>query len=198
VHDNRFCLLSIACSPKIAVAKYWLMGNTDSPLTTERKVEMPRIGLANVSVAQLQAELQRRLSELPKLEAQRAAAARLLAALDHAIALLKGAAVEFAPAKLVRKYRRRKAKAAKVVAKPAVKANGKPAAKAKLTIADALVVGLKGKASVSVDEAVAAAQAAGYVTKGSAVSFRTQINQKLSSDARFERLGRGKYRLKAE
>ena len=78
---------------------------------------MPRPALANVSTASLQAELQRRAAELSALIAQRET-------LDKDIAELQAiaGAVTAAPVvKVVRKYRRRKAKAVEVAVTPAAK-----------------------------------------------------------------------------
>jgi hypothetical protein len=111
---------------------------------------------------------------LPKLIAQRDA-------LDREIAELQGLAQlaahkEAKPRAASRKTRRRRAKN-------------------KIGLADALSQFMKGKAKVTVGEAMEGVLSAGYKSKSKA--FRHGVNKTLLQDKRFKNVGRGEFTLKA-
>ncbi len=135
---------------------------------------MRRSKLSTVSVAALQQEIQRRQKMLPKLIAQRDA-------LNREIAELQGLAEPDGR------------KAAKPQAAP--KKARRRRAKNKISLADALAQFAKGKAKVSVGQAMEGILAGGYKTKSKA--FRNVVNKTLLEDKRFKSVGRGEFVLKA-
>jgi hypothetical protein len=130
---------------------------------------MPRAKLSTVSLAALQQEIQRRQKLLPTLIAQRDA-------LNQEIAELQGLA----------------GSQAKPQAMPTK--GGSRQAKNKMSLADALAQFMKGKAKVSVGEAMEGVLAAGYKSKAKA--FRAIVNKTLLEDKRFKSVGRGEFVLK--
>jgi hypothetical protein len=134
---------------------------------------MRRSKLSTVSIAALQQEIQRRQKMLPKLIAQRDA-------LNREIAELQGLAEADAR------------KAAKPAAAP--KKTRRRRAKNKIGLADALAQFAKGKAKVTVGQAMEGVLAAGYKTKSKA--FRQVVNKTLLQDKRFKNVGRGEFALK--
>ena len=135
---------------------------------------MRRSKLSTIAITVLQQEIQRRQKMLPKLIAQRDA-------LNREIAELQGL-----PEPDARK-----------AAKPAVapKRGRRRRAKNKIGLADALAQFAKGKAKVSVGQAMEGVLAAGYKTKSKA--FRQVVNKTLLQDKRFKNVGRGEFALKA-
>ena len=135
---------------------------------------MRRSRLSTIAMADLQQEIQRRQKTLPKLVAQRDA-------LNQEIAQLQG------------------------LARPAVQKEATPQAaskktrgrmpKNKINLADLLSQFMKGKAKVTIAEAMEAALSAGYKTKSKA--FRQVVNKMLLQDKRFKSVGRGEFALKA-
>ncbi len=135
---------------------------------------MRRSRLSTIAMADLQQEIQRRQKMLPKLIAQRDA-------LNQEIAELQG------------------------LAKSAVQEEAKPQAaskktrgrmvKNKINLADLLSQFLKGKAKVTIGEAMEGVLSAGYKTKSRA--FRNVVNNTLLQDKRFKSVGRGEFALKA-
>jgi len=85
-------------------------------------------------------------------------------------------------------------KAAKPAAAPK-KTRRRRRAKNKVGLADALAGFLKGKAKVTIGEAMEGVLAAGYKTKSS--DFRSVVNNMLLTDKRFKKVSRGEFRLKA-
>jgi len=134
---------------------------------------MPRPKLANVPLALLQNEITRRQKLLPKLTVQRDELNRQIAELQGLAAAETGK--EAAP-KALRKARRRRR------------------APNKIGLADTLAACLKGKAKVTIAEAIAGVLAAGY--KSEASDFRSVVNNMLLADKRFKRVGRGEFTLK--
>jgi hypothetical protein len=134
---------------------------------------MRRSKLSTVAIAVLQQEIQRRQKMLPKLIAQRDA-------LNREIAELQGMAEPDAR------------KATKLAAAP--KKGRRRRAKNKIGLADALAQFAKGKAKVSVGQAMEGVLAAGYKTKSKA--FRQVVNKTLLQDKRFKNVGRGEFALK--
>ena len=136
---------------------------------------MPRSRLSAMTIADLWQEIERRQKLLPKLIAQRDALSREISELQGLAApeAGKGAKPEAAP----RKTRRRRR------------------AKNKVGLADALAGFLKGKAKVTIGEALEGVLSAGYKTKSS--NFRQVVNKTLLTDKRFKRVARGAFTLKA-
>jgi hypothetical protein len=130
---------------------------------------MRRSRLFTMTTAALQQEIQRRQRLLPKLIVQRDALNREIAELQG---LSEQAKLQAAP----KKARRRRAKN-------------------KVSLADALAQFMKGKAKVTVGEAMAGVLSAGYKTKSKA--FRQVVNKTLLEDKRFKNVGRGEFSLKA-
>ena len=135
---------------------------------------MRRSRLSTIAIAVLQQEIRRRQKMLPQLIAQRDA-------LNREIAELQGLAEpavqkEARPQAASKKGRRRRAQN-------------------KIGLADALSQFLKGKAKVTVGEAMAGVLAAGYKSKSKA--FRHAVNKTLLQDKRFKSVGRGEFALKA-
>ena len=134
---------------------------------------MPRSRLSAMTIADLRQEIERRQRLLPKLIAQRDA-------LNREIAELQGLAGPDArkagkPDAAPKKARRRRAKN-------------------KIGLADALAQFAKGKAKVSVGQAMEGVLAADYKTKSKA--FRQVVNKTLLQDKRFKNVGRGEFALK--
>ncbi len=82
-----------------------------------------------------------------------------------------------------------------LVPKTAPKETRRRLAKNKISLADALSQFLKGKAKVTIAEAMEGVLSAGYKTKSKA--FRQVVNQTLLKDERFKSVGRGEFALKA-
>ena len=135
---------------------------------------MRRSRLSTVAIAVLQQEIQRRQKMLPRLIAERDA-------LNREIAELQGMAEPDT----------RKAAKPQAATKKARRAR----AKNKLSLADALSQVMKGKAKVTVGQAMEGVLAAGYKTKAKA--FRGLVNQTLLKDKRFKNVGRGEFCLRA-
>ena len=136
---------------------------------------MPRSKLSTMSIADLRQEIGRRQKLLPKLIAQRDALSREITELQSLATpeARKAAKPEAAPKKTRRRHR----------------------AKNKVGLADALAGFLKGKAKVTIGEAMEGVLAAGYKTKSS--DFRSVVNNMLLTDKRFKKVSRGEFRLKA-
>ncbi len=134
---------------------------------------MRRSKLSTVTVAALQQEIQRRQRMLPKLIAQRDA-------LNREIAELQGMATLAAPGKASQASAPKKARRRR--------------AKNKISLADALAQFAKGKAKVSVGQAMEGVLAAGYKSKSK--EFRKIVNKTLLEDKRFKNVGRGEFALK--
>jgi hypothetical protein len=129
--------------------------------------------LTDVSLAELQDELQRRRKQLPGLQAKRDKLAKQLAEVDKQIEMLQGKGK--APAKPSTRKTRKRPKNA-------------------VSLPDILEKVMKGKGSVGIGEAMEMALAEGY--KSSSSQFRNIINQTLNKDPRFKKVARGQYTLK--
>ena len=140
-----------------------------------KETEMPRSKLSTMSIADLRQEIERRQKLLPKLIAQRDALSREITELQSLATPVarKAAKPEAAPKRTRRRQR----------------------AKNKVGLADALAGFLKGKAKVTIGEAMEGVLAAGYKTKSS--DFRSVVNNMLLTDKRFKKVSRGEFRLKA-
>ena len=140
-----------------------------------KETEMPRSKLSTMSIADLRQEIGRRQKLLPKLIAQRDALSREITELQSLATPVarKAAKPEAAPKRTRRRQR----------------------AKNKVGLADALAGFLKGKAKVTIGEAMEGVLAAGYKTKSS--DFRSVVNNMLLTDKRFKKVSRGEFRLKA-
>ena len=136
---------------------------------------MPRSKLSTMSIADLRQEIGRRQKLLPKLIAQRDALSREITELQSLATPVarKAAKPEAAPKRTRRRQR----------------------AKNKVGLADALAGFLKGKAKVTIGEAMEGVLAAGYKTKSS--DFRSVVNNMLLTDKRFKKVSRGEFTLKA-
>ena len=137
---------------------------------------MPRTSLAKMSIANLKQEIELRQKILPKLIAQRDA-------LNREIAELQGATSPKAS-----KPAKRRAAAAKA-AKP------RRLPKNKVNLADSLAAFMKGKAKVTIGEAMEGVLAAGYKTTSK--TFRSVVNNMLLADKRFKKIRRGEFALNA-
>ena len=133
-----------------------------------------------MSIAELRREIARRESAVKKLEAQRAALAKRLEKIDRQIAQLAGGA---APAPAPAPAAQTKATGARKRVMPKKGADLK----------SVLVKAMTGGAVMSIGEAMAAVQKAGY--KSSSKNFRLILSQTLSKDDRFKTVTRGKYTL---
>jgi len=140
---------------------------------------MPRSKLAGFSLAQLKAEVRRRIREIGRLVRQRNELERLL----HEIGKLAG--------RPGRKGGKKAHRTAKKRGKAAKKAGRK---KRGASLADALAKVLADKGGVKVAEATKLVRAAGYQTK--AKNFPGIVSQTLRSDARFRKVRRGVFALK--
>ena len=136
---------------------------------------MPRSKLSTMSITDLRQEIERRQKLLPKLIAQRDALSQEITELQSLATpeARKAAKPEAAPKKTRRRRR----------------------AKNKVGLADALAGFLKGKAKVTIGEAMEGVLAAGY--KSNASDFRSVVNNMLLTDKRFKKVGRGVFTLKA-
>jgi hypothetical protein len=134
---------------------------------------MRRSRLSTVAISVLQQEIQRRQKMLPKLIAQRDVLNREIAELQG---LSEPDARKATKPQAPKKARRRRAKN-------------------KISLADVLVQFAKGKAKVSVAQAMEGVLAAGYKTKSKA--FRNVVNNMLLQNKRFKSVGRGEFTLKA-
>ena len=136
---------------------------------------MPRSKLSTMSITDLRQEIERRQKLLPKLIAQRDA-------LSQEITELQGLATPEAR------------KAAKPEAAPK-KTRRRHRAKYKVGLAEVLATVLKGKAKVTIGEAMEGVLAAGYKSKSR--DFRGVVNNMLLKDNRFKNVARGVFTLKA-
>ncbi len=143
-----------------------------------------RDSLASASLDELEAELTRRTKKLPRLYQKRDKLEAELASLNEQISLLENiSGEETKPA----------SKAKKTAKKTAGKKTRKRAKNA-VPLADVLAKALEGKGAVGISEAMDLARQAGYKSKSK--QFRNIVNQTLSKDQRFKKVGRGKYALK--
>jgi len=141
---------------------------------------MPRLSLARVSTEALKGELRRRLEALPKLIAQRNELNRQSAELDGL------AAAEEAPG------RRGGSRTAPT---GAARQGTRKARRGKnpVTLSEALEEALQGKESMPIADAAEAVLASGYKSKSK--NFTNLVSMTLANDKRFERTGRGQYRV---
>ncbi len=130
--------------------------------------------LASLSIAQLQAELNRRRSGLPRLQKKRAKLAAQLAQIDAQIASL-GGAVASGP--------RGRSAGSRFSA-------GATRARNSMTLVEALLRVLDGK-SLRVNDAIDAVRKIGYTSDSP--SFRVIVNQALLNKKLFKRVSRGVY-----
>jgi len=153
---------------------------------------MPR-GLANISVADLHAELRRRQRSVGRLVRRRASLLTRLTRLDDLIEMLGGSANgrtarRARPARTARGGRGRGPGR-----RPGRRGRGGRAGRRRprneMTLSAALAKALSGK-TMSVTEAAGAVRRAGYRTNSS--NFRTQVNIALIKGP-FKRVGRGQY-----
>jgi len=135
---------------------------------------MPRAKLAKLSVEDIKKEISRRQRALPKLIAKRDALNCQIAELE-ALAAVKPVARR--GRKPGRKRSRRVMRAAR-----------------RGSLASALAEALKAKGKMSVADAVAAVQEAGYKSKSK--NFPTIVGMTLSQGKQFKRVKRGVYKLK--
>lgn len=130
-------------------------------------------GLSNVSIAELEREMQKRRGQVTRLMSKRDRLAAQVAELDREIASLggpgstKSGGLGVTAAGLPRRRPRNEQ-----------------------SLNEALRDVLKGN-TMSVTEAAEAVQAAGYQT--SSANFRTIVNQTLIKDPRFKKVARGQY-----
>lgn len=129
-----------------------------------------RRGLAGVTVAELETELQRRHKDVGKLKARYEKLTSDLATLAAQIESYGGS----------------------VTGHPGIPP-GRKRARNKMKLADALANILDGK-TMSVTDVAEAVQKAGYIT--TSPSFRTIVNQTLINTGRFKRVERGLYTVK--
>jgi len=136
---------------------------------------MPRSKLSTMSIADLRQEIERRQKLLPKLIAQRDALSQEITELQSLATpeARKAAKPEAAPKKTRRRHR----------------------AKNKAGLAEVLATVLKGKAKVTIGEAMEGVLAAGYKSKSR--DFRGVVNNMLLKDNRFKNVARGVFTLKA-
>ncbi len=129
--------------------------------------------LGNMSVAALQAEIERRQRNVGKLMRERNQLLKKLGRIDAAIRSAGGT----------------------VAGGRIASVSGRRRAKNKMSLAEALHALLKGK-TMSVTEAAVKVQEAGYKTT-SPKNFRTMVNQTLiNHNSMFKRVGRGQYTSK--
>jgi hypothetical protein len=127
-------------------------------------------GLARLSIADIHAEIRRRTGGLMRLERKRAKLAAKLEHLDQKIEELGGSVGHAGRGA----------------------AGGRRLVRNDMTLAEALKKAIGGK-TMSVGEAIAAVQKAGYRTNSN--NFRTQVNIALIKGP-FKRVGRGEYAAK--
>jgi len=136
---------------------------------------MPRLSLGRVSTEALKGELRRRLEALPKLIAQRDE-------LNRRIAEFQGlGAAEEAPGQARARAARQGTRKARRGENP-------------VSLREALGEALEGKESMSIADAAEAVLASGYKSKSK--NFSNLVSMTLSNDKRFERTGRGQYRVR--
>jgi chorismate mutase len=128
-----------------------------------------------LNIADLRQEIERRQKLLPKLIAQRDALSQEITELQSLATpeARKAAKPEAAPKKTRRRHR----------------------AKNKVGLAEVLATVLKGKAKVTIGEAMEGVLAAGYKSKSR--DFRGVVNNMLLKDNRFKNVARGVFTLKA-
>ncbi len=149
-----------------------------------------RNSLTSVSLGDLEAELTRRTKKLPRLYQQRDKLEADLASLNEQISLLESiSGEETKPASKAKKAAKKKA-----AKKTTGKKKPRKRAKNEVPLVDVLAKALEGKGAVGIGEAMDLAKQAGYKSKSK--QFRNIVNQTLSKDARFKKVGRGKYALK--
>ncbi len=136
---------------------------------------MPRPKLSTMTIADLRQEIERRQKLLPKLIAQRDALNREIAELQGLAAPETRKTVQPGAAPSGARRRRR--------------------AKNKVGLTDTLAWFLKGKAKVTVGQAMEGVLSAGY--KSTSKTFRQLVNKALLTDKRFKKVGRGVFTLKA-
>ncbi len=154
-----------------------------------------RVSLAGVSLAQLQAELDKRASEIDALHAERGQLVARLAEIDAALGTGSPTKTGRAAAGGTAKRGRGRPKGSKNVVKKKKttrKSTGKRPSN-KMNLADSMGKVLKGK-TMGVSELADAVQKAGYKT--TAANFRTIVNQTLIRDDRFKKVSRGQYTVK--
>jgi septal ring factor EnvC (AmiA/AmiB activator) len=144
--------------------------------------------LASASLDELEAELNRRRKKLPRLQKKREKLEAELASVNEQIALLESIPGETA------KSAKSGKKAKKTRKKSTKRRTRRKRAKNAVPLADVLAEALKGKDAVGISEAMELAEKSGYKSKSS--QFRNIVNQTLSKDDRFKKVGRGKYALK--
>ena len=133
-----------------------------------------RPALSGISIASLQAEIQRRTAAAAGLLRKRDRIARQLAAVEAKLQAA-GMAVEAAPTRRV------------------AGGGGGRRPRNEMTLVEALAKVLNGK-TMGVSEVADAVQAAGYKT--SSPAFRTIVNITLIKSGRFKKVSRGQYTLK--
>lgn len=139
--------------------------------------------LSHVSFAELQRELDRRLSQVDELVAERESLLARLEELDSQIAAAGGPAGPGRP----RKVSGRRTRSAGRARGTGV---GRKRPKNSMSLAEAMQKLLRNK-TMSVTEIASAVQKAGYRTN--AENFRTIVNQTLIKDDRFKKVARGQY-----
>jgi len=148
-----------------------------------------RNSLTSVSLGELEAELTRRTKKLPRLYQQRDKLEADLASLNEQISLLESVSgEETKPASKAKKASKKK------TSKKTTGKKTRKRAKNEVPLADVLTKALEGKGAVGIGEAMDLAKQAGYKSKSK--QFRNIVNQTLSKDPRFKKVGRGKYALK--
>ena len=133
-----------------------------------------RPALSGISIASLQAEIQRRQSAAAGLLRKRDRIARQIAAVEAKLQAA-GMAVETAPTRR------------------AARGGGGRRPRNEMTLVEALAKVLNGK-TMGVSEVADAVQAAGYKT--SSPAFKTIVNITLIKYGRFKKVSRGQYTLK--
>lgn len=153
-----------------------------------------RSNLASVPMEAIHAEIERRQSVLPALEAKRSEILDEITAIDKelsansALATGRKAGVRRSRGALATRSRRRT---------PANgRRKGRKRAANKGSLAGFLQAALNGK-TMTISEAADAVRKAGYKTKSDAKNFRTMVNIALSShNDKFKRVARGQYTAK--
>ena len=161
---------------------------------TTKRAPGARRGLAKISVAALQAELNRRLEVLQR---KWDAVAAELEGLDAELAAFDGAPAPQRRTRVGRPAKKRvgrPAKKKKVARRRARRVAGGKRPRNKLNLVDSLAKLLKNK-TMSVTDMAEAVQKAGYKT--SSPNFRTIVNQTLIINRKvFRRVARGQYTAK--
>lgn len=156
-----------------------------------------RTGLSAASLADLQAEIERRTNELRDLQAQRRDVAAELDRLDREIARhggVPGVRRRGRPPGSGRRGPGRPPAAAGARKKTSRRGRGGARPKNKLSLVDALSQVLTGK-TMGVSEVADAVQKAGYKTTSE--NFRTIVNQALINNPKaFRKVARGQYTAK--